>query len=82
MLTLMPKLNSINLSKNIIRSIQAQVDMPPLEAFPKSHQVTFKYYVGVVAFLQEDYVQVYLSSISIKASSADAPPLGFRQKKI
>jgi len=31
--------------------------MPPLEAFPKSHQVTFKYYVGVVAFLQEDYVQ-------------------------
>jgi len=56
--------------------------MPPLEAFPKSHQVTFKYYVGVVAFLQEDYVQVCLPSISIKALSADTPPLGFRQKKI
>lgn len=29
--------------------------MPPLSAFPKSHQVTFKYYNGVLAFLEEDY---------------------------
>ena len=32
--------------------------MPPLDAFPKSHVVTFKYYVGVIHFLEEDYVQV------------------------
>jgi len=32
--------------------------MPPLEAFPKSQQVTFKYYEGVLRFLEEDYVQV------------------------
>ena len=32
--------------------------MPDLEAFPKSHIVTFKYYVGVIFFLEEDYVQV------------------------
>ena len=31
--------------------------MPPLEAFPRSHVVTFKYYVGVIQFLEEDYAQ-------------------------
>jgi len=50
------KLNSISLSKNILRSLKATtIDMPPLSAFPKSHQVTFKYYNGVLAFLEEDY---------------------------
>ena len=29
--------------------------MPPLSAFPKAHQVTFKYYCGVIHFLEEDY---------------------------
>ncbi|MCJ1384742.1 COP9 signalosome (CSN) subunit [Xylographa soralifera] len=52
------KLNSIGLSKNIIRALQAsRVDMPPMESFPKSHIVTFKYYVGIILFLEEDYVQ-------------------------
>lgn len=32
--------------------------MPELSAFPMSHQVTFKYYVGVILFLEENYVQV------------------------
>jgi hypothetical protein len=32
--------------------------MPELDAFPKAHQVTFKYYVGVILFLEENYVQV------------------------
>lgn len=50
------RLNSISLSKNILRSLKAAgKDMPPLSAFPKSHQVTFKYYNGVIAFLDEDY---------------------------
>ncbi len=31
--------------------------MPALEAFPRSHIVTFKYYVGVIQFLEEDYAQ-------------------------
>jgi len=30
--------------------------MPPISAFPKSHQVTFNYYVGLIHFLEEDYV--------------------------
>ncbi|TKA73653.1 hypothetical protein B0A55_06502 [Friedmanniomyces simplex] len=50
------RLNSIPLSKNILRSLRASAtDTPPLSAFPKAHQVTFKYYSGVIAFLEEDY---------------------------
>ena len=37
--------------------------MPPLEAFPKSQQVTFKYYEGVLQFLEEDYVKVHLTQL-------------------
>lgn len=29
--------------------------MPPLTAFPKSHQITYLYYVGVISFLEESY---------------------------
>ena len=32
--------------------------MPPIETFPKSHIVTFHYYLGVILFLDENYVQV------------------------
>ena len=50
------KLNSIPLSKNILRSLKASAaDAPSLTQFPRSHQVTFKYYSGVLAFLEEDY---------------------------
>jgi hypothetical protein len=53
------KLNSVALSKNIIRALQAsRGDIPDVESFPKSHQVTFKYYMGVIQFLEEDYKQV------------------------
>ncbi|CCU81506.1 unnamed protein product [Blumeria hordei] len=50
------KLNSITLSRNILRALQAyRGDMPTLDAFPMAHQVTFKYYVGVISFLEEAY---------------------------
>lgn len=53
------KLNSISLSKNILRAISASsTDMPSPDQFPKSHVVTFKYYVGVILFLDEDYANV------------------------
>lgn len=35
--------------------------MPQLDQFPKSQQVTFKYYEGVLFFLEENYVEVRLS---------------------
>lgn len=53
------KLNSISLSKNILRAISAsRTDMPALLDLPKAHFVTFKYYVGVIHFLEEKYVEV------------------------
>ena len=54
-----PQLNSIGLSKNVLRALQASGDdIPPLKLFPKSHVVTFKYYRGVIAFLEESYTEV------------------------
>lgn len=50
------KLNSISLTRNVIRALEAaSADLPPLELFPKSHRCTFKYYRGVIDFLQENY---------------------------
>lgn len=47
------------LSKNILRALRASSgDMPPLDEFPKSDVVTFKYYCGVISFLEEDYATV------------------------
>ncbi|KAL7271234.1 COP9 signalosome (CSN) subunit [Rhizina undulata] len=68
------KLNAITLSKNILRALQAtNADMPALESFPKSHIVTFKYYVGVICFLEEDYpkAESYLSD-ALKLCKKDA----------
>ncbi|KAL9022235.1 MAG: hypothetical protein Q9185_000635 [Variospora sp. 1 TL-2023] len=50
------RLNSISLSKNCLRALEAaRTDMPSMEQFPKSHIVTFKYYLGVIHFLDEEY---------------------------
>ncbi|CAI7633035.1 unnamed protein product [Penicillium pancosmium] len=52
------KINSVGLTKNLIRAIKAQSDdLPPLDAFPKSHIVTFEYYLGVIHFLDENYAE-------------------------
>ncbi|KIV82078.1 hypothetical protein PV11_04213 [Exophiala sideris] len=52
------KLNSISLTRNVIRALEAaSADLPPLELFPKSHRCTFKYYRGVIDFLQENYTE-------------------------
>lgn len=40
--------------------------MPPLSKFPKSQQVTYKYYEGVLRFLEEDYVQVWTRGSQVK----------------
>ncbi|EFX00984.1 cop9 signalosome complex subunit 12 [Grosmannia clavigera kw1407] len=52
------KLNSAGLSRNILKALSAyQGDMPSLDNFPKSQRVTFKYYEGVLYFLEENYVE-------------------------
>lgn len=65
------RLNSISLCKNILRSLQASTsDMPPLTAFPKAHQITYKYYLGLVHFLDERYEQAeqYLTEAYVSCS--------------
>jgi len=46
--------------------------MPPLAKFPKSQQVTYKYYEGVLRFLEEDYVQVGTGVINVRAEESCA----------
>ena len=43
----------------------SSTEIPPIEYFPKSHIVTFKYYVGVILFLDERYFEAGFSSAPI-----------------
>ena len=38
----------------MLRPLHAS-ELPPLEAYPKADQVAFKYYTGLLAFLEERY---------------------------
>ncbi|KAK7204927.1 hypothetical protein BZA70DRAFT_310803 [Myxozyma melibiosi] len=52
------KLGVLSLAKSALRvlnSSSAAGDVPPLETYPKAHVVTFRYYVGILAFVEEDY---------------------------
>ncbi|GAA94337.1 uncharacterized protein L969DRAFT_89991 [Mixia osmundae IAM 14324] len=49
------KLKTTALCKNIIRGIGSATDLPPLTVFSKADQITYRYYMGVFAFLREDY---------------------------
>ncbi|KAL6309779.1 hypothetical protein BKA93DRAFT_850285 [Sparassis latifolia] len=51
------RVKRISLSKNILRAIDANPDIPPLSAYPRSHQVTYRYYIGMLSFLNEDYAK-------------------------
>ncbi|KAI1636475.1 PCI domain-containing protein [Biscogniauxia mediterranea] len=52
------KLNSESLAKPVLQAVSAgRTDMPSIDKFPKSQQVTFKYYEGVLSFLEENYVE-------------------------
>ncbi|KAG9062806.1 COP9 signalosome (CSN) subunit [Linnemannia hyalina] len=48
------KLKSHNLCKNILRAVKA-ADLPELEQFPMAHQVTIRYYTGVLSFFNDDF---------------------------
>jgi hypothetical protein len=72
------QLNAISLSKNVVRSIEAQKELPDLVLFSAPDRTTYKYYVGVLSFLQEDYAKVrchlwpyYTSSLSAGRRSPD-----------
>ncbi|KAF3348588.1 hypothetical protein VD0002_g6072 [Verticillium dahliae] len=52
------KLNSASLARTILKALATnRADMAPLEAYPAPQRVTFKYYEGVLFFLEENYVE-------------------------
>ncbi|KAI0353130.1 hypothetical protein OH77DRAFT_1407644 [Trametes cingulata] len=51
------RVRRISLAKNILRAIDANPDIPPLSAYPRSHQVTYRYYIGMLGFLNEDFAK-------------------------
>ena len=50
------QLGSINLCTNILKSLN-NADLPSFNMYPKSQQVTFKYYCGVLSFYNEQFEQ-------------------------
>ncbi|KAG9298189.1 hypothetical protein G9A89_002677 [Geosiphon pyriformis] len=50
------KLGQENLCKNVLRGIESS-DIPNLKSFPKAHQITFKYYRGLLCFFDQQYRQ-------------------------
>ncbi len=53
------QINAVGLSKNLLRALNAQSqDLPDKDLFPRSHIVTFNYFVGVIFFLDENYAEV------------------------
>jgi hypothetical protein len=69
------KVRRISLSKNVLRALEVNQDIPLLQEYPRahqvgtdlfiallqsltSHQVTYRYYLGMLSFLNEDYAKV------------------------
>lgn len=48
------RLNKLSLTKNVLRAVEVS-ELPDLQFFPKAHIVTWKYYLGVIAFMNENY---------------------------
>ncbi|KAI8878037.1 hypothetical protein K501DRAFT_337023 [Backusella circina FSU 941] len=72
------KLKQQNLCKNILRAVKA-ADMPSLEEFPKSDRVTFRYYLGRLYFLEEDYAK---AEIELDAASRECTVRNRKNKEL
>lgn len=51
------RVKRISLSKNVLRALEANNDIPPLSSYPRSHQVTYRYYLGMLSFLNEEFAK-------------------------
>lgn len=70
------KLNKQPLAKSVLKVINAMVkELPELNKFPKSHQVTYLYYWGIILFVDGDYSEatkkLSLAFDLCKASSSE-----------
>ncbi|KAJ3129529.1 COP9 signalosome (CSN) subunit [Nowakowskiella sp. JEL0407] len=50
------RLKQINLCSNILKAIAAS-DLPELREYPLSHQITFRYFLGILAFKNEEFIK-------------------------
>ncbi|CAB11237.1 PCI domain-containing protein [Schizosaccharomyces pombe] len=48
------RLDCVHLTNNVLRAMKV-VELPDISLFPKSHVVIFHYYLGIVAFLNQNY---------------------------
>ncbi|KAF9057815.1 hypothetical protein BJ165DRAFT_1398019 [Panaeolus papilionaceus] len=51
------RIKRISLSKNILRALDANTDIPRLQLYPRSHQVMYRYYIGMISFLNEEFAK-------------------------
>ncbi|KAH9482326.1 Protein CSN12-like protein [Psilocybe cubensis] len=51
------RIKRISLSKNILRALEANNDIPALSLYPRAHQVTYRYYIGMLSFLNEEFAK-------------------------
>ncbi|EAA66533.1 hypothetical protein AN0434.2 [Aspergillus nidulans FGSC A4] len=66
------KINAVGLSKNLLRALNAQShDLPDKELYPRSHIVTFNYFVGVIFFLDENYAEGDLHGFDAAMSAGE-----------
>ncbi|TFL07829.1 hypothetical protein BDV98DRAFT_600080 [Pterulicium gracile] len=50
------KMKQIALAKNILRGVEI-ADLPALTSYPRSHQVAYRYYLGMIDFMNENYTK-------------------------
>jgi hypothetical protein len=43
--------------KSLMRLMDSTKDLPPFKIYPKAHRVAYKYEVGLLAFIQEEYAK-------------------------
>ena len=61
--TAVEQLRALALCKNIRRAIDTAGDLPPLNDFPIEDQVSYRYHMGVFAFLNENFATVCCSLV-------------------
>jgi hypothetical protein len=49
------RLGNMHLCVSLTKALKMQSELPALEKFPIGHQVTYRYYIGVLAFFDENY---------------------------
>ncbi|KAI1320450.1 COP9 signalosome (CSN) subunit [Mortierella claussenii] len=72
------KLKSHSLCKNIIRAIKVS-ELPDLSEFPMAHQVTMRYYTGVLSSFDEDFAK---AELDLQFAFDHTPPVFHKHRRL